>query len=583
MKSKRDFAMRYASAKRRCRRAHPSAERTSSVIAKLGATIREGMPAGGPRLLRARRDEPRLLRGEHDAWLTGLIVIVFLGLTVWWLTQETRVPDYDSATHALDAFIVRDEIARGMWAAPFTEFNTYPPLGHLIGALGVFVGGYSAGAVILALNLVFVPLLAAGCYGVGRLVGGPRAGLFAAIFALGTPMIVSEAHEAYLDPTQAALVAVSVWGILASRRFERPGIAAIAGAALGLAMLTKETSAIFVIGVVVVAVARGGWRGWHGLLAFLAVAGVIAGPWYVYHRTELHQLVLAHTSQANGAEPNPFGGLYPPFFSVKNLGWYFWDAANIQLRVGLLLLFLAGSLAAIRSCIRDWGPKNIYPEVLGGAFIAWLGMTWLTHKDPRYDLAALVYVSVLGTAWIANAGRRAKPWLVGALFASVAASFASVAFGLGGAGYELRLALPGARDTTPLGARYLTLYSTSGWLRGAPENDDGNVLALMRGLRRAGVTAVGFCCTNPIDFNIAGLGLLTYGAGLYDKGTNLPSLGPRDVFLMAHTPVPGDPPPCETLSDGIGIYAALGNPLTRTFSQFQFICPGHRPEIYGRT
>jgi 4-amino-4-deoxy-L-arabinose transferase-like glycosyltransferase len=528
----------------------------------------------------------RLARAPSDTQLTVLAVLAFLGVTVWWLTQETRVPDFDSAAHTLDSFIVRDEIARGHLTAPFTEFNTYPPLGHLIGAIGVFLGGYSTSSVILALNIVFVPLLAAGCYGVGRLVAGTRAGLLATVFALGTPMIVSEAHEAYLDPAQAAFVAVSVWAVLASRRFERLGIAALAGIGTGLAMLTKETTPVFLAGLLAVVLARGGWRHWRGLLVYALAAATVAGPWYFYHRSGVHQLLIAHSSQANTAEANPLGGTYPTLLSLKNLGWYFWDAANIQLRAGLLLLFLLGTALAIRNCIRRPSPDNLFPEVLGGAFVSWLGMTWLTHKDPRYDISALVYVAVLGTAWIATARPRARPWLIGALLATVAASFASVAFGLGGAGYQQRIALPGAYDKSPLGARYITLYSTTGWLRGAPDNGDGNVLALMRGLRRAGVGAIAFCCVNPIDFNLNGLPVFAYEAGLYNKGmvtASLATLGPRDVFLLAHAPLPGDPPPCQRLRDGTGIYAELGNPLIKPFSQYTFICPGRHPEIYGHT
>jgi 4-amino-4-deoxy-L-arabinose transferase-like glycosyltransferase len=519
-----------------------------------------------------------------DARLTAAAVVAFLGVTVWWLTQETRVPDWDSATHTFEAFAVRDQFAAGHWTAPFTGFDTYPPLGPVIGALGVFVGGYSPASVILALNLVFVPLLAAACYGAGRLVGGTRAGLLAAVFALGTPMIVSEAHEAYLDPTQAAFVAAAVWAILASRRFERWGIAALAGVATGLAMMTKETTPVFVVGILAVAIARGGWRQWRGLLAYAVPLGMLAGPWYVYHHTELHQLLLAHSSQANSAEPQPGGGSYPTLLSLKNLSWYFWDAANIQLRAGLLALFVVGTVVALRSCARHWRSENLYPELLGGAFVSWLAMTWLTHKDPRYDISALVYVAVLATAWIATARPRLRAWTTGALLATVAATFAGVAFGLGGAGYQLRIALPGARDKTSLGERYLTLYSTSGWLRGAPDNNDGNVLALMRGLRRAGIGGVAFCCVNPIDFNLAGLPVFAYEAGLQDRGTStadLASLGRSDVFLLAHAPTPGDPPPCQKLRDGTGIYAELGNPLIKPFSQYTFICPGHRPEIYG--
>jgi uncharacterized membrane protein YsdA (DUF1294 family) len=520
-----------------------------------------------------------------DAQLTVLAVLAFLGVTIWWLTQETRVPDFDSATHTLEAFAIRDQIASGQWTAPFTAFTTYPPLAPAVGALGVAIGGDSTGSVILALNLIFVPLLAASCYGTGKLVAGPRAGLLAAVFALGTPMILSEAHEAYLDPTQAAFVACAVWALLASRRFERWGVSALAGAVTGLAMMTKETTPIFLAGILLVMFVRGGWRHWRGLLVYAAAVAVVAGPWYVYHRTELHQLFLDHTSLANGAEPNPMGGVYPTFLSLKNFSWYFWNAANIQLRVGLLALFLIGLVVAVGRCVRNRTPENLYPELLGGAFVAWLGMTWLTHKDPRYDLSALVYIAVIGTAWIATARRRVRPWLTAALLASVAASFAGVAFGVGGVNASLRIALPGAYDKTSLGERYVTLYSASGWLRGPPDSSDGNVLALMRRLRRAGVQGVAFCCVNPVDFSIVGLQTLAYEAGLVDKGTStaaLASLGPKDVFLLAHAPAPGDPPPCQKI-EGTGIYAELGNPLIKPFSQYTFICPGHHPEIYGHT
>jgi hypothetical protein len=522
---------------------------------------------------------------SREARLAALATLAFLGVAVWWLTQETRTPDFDSATHTLYSFTVYERIAHGEWSALFHEWNTYPPLGHLIGAIGVAIGGHRTFAVILALNLVFVPLLAVSCYGVGRLIAGPLAGLLAVIFALGTPMIVSEAHEAYLDPTQAAFVAAAVWGILASERFRRWGVAALAGLATGLALMTKETSPVFLAGILVVVLARGGWRHWRGLLAYAILAGVVAGPWYWDHRTLVHELFLAHSATANAVEANPFGGPYPTLFSLKNVTWYFWDAANIQLRAGLLVLFLAGTVVAIRSCIKNWRPRNLYPELLGGAFVSWAGMTWLTHKDPRYDLSALIYVAVLGTAWIVALGPRVRPWLLGLLGVSVAASFASVAFGLGGAGYQLRVAAPGAHDKTALGARYVTLYSTSGWLRGAPDNHDGNVLALMRQLRRAGVKGVAFCCVNPVDFSIVGLQLFAIEAGIPDLGTSpadLATLGPHDVFLAAHVQMPGEPPPCQTF-DGVGIYAQLGNPLATPFAQAQFICPGRRPEIYGHT
>ena len=159
-------------------------------------------------------------------------------------------------------------------------------------------------------------------------------------------------------------------------------------------------------------------------------------------------------------------------------------------------------------------------------------------------------------------------------------SFAGVAFGVGGTAHKVRVALPGAYAHDPLGARHLTFYSTNGWLRGAPMQNDGNLPALMQGLRRAGVKRVDTCCVDQIDFFTWGVAVMAREGGLASP-QDPSTLGPHDVFLELHTQAPGDPPPCQRLSSGVGIYAELGNPFRTPFARSQFICPGRQPEIYG--
>jgi dolichyl-phosphate-mannose-protein mannosyltransferase len=538
----------------------------------------------------ATRLREALAASSWDARWVAIAVLASLGVTAWWLTQDTRVADFYSAIQIRFVFITHGEIAGGQLAAPFTEFGNYiyPPLGRLVGALGTFVGGENTKAAMLALNVVFVPALAVGCYGVGRRLAGTRAGLLAALFALGAPMIVSESHEVYLDPLQAAMVALSVLGIIASRRFERVGVAALAGLATALAFLTKETTPIFLAGLIAVVLLRGGWRNWRGVIAYGVVVAVIAGPWYLDHFTRLHQLV--HEAQTPPA--NPIAESTPAHTSVNNATWYFWDAANLQLRAALLLALLVGIIAAVRSAIRDRGPTNIYPELLGGLLVSYVGMTIITIKDPRYDLPALIYMAVIGTAWIPTIRIPVlRRGLTAGLIAAVAASFASVAFGLGGNGYTVRVAVGGS-DAEKLPAEgFVSVYATTGWVAGPPERNDGNVLALMRGLRRDGVRAAAFCCgrerpegevdggAERIDFNVSGLVVLAKEAGLrFDEQQG--ELRPTDVFVAAHAPIPGAPP-CQRLRDGTGIYAILGDPVGRPFSRYTFICPSHTPAIYG--
>ena len=129
---------------------------------------------------------------------------------------------------------------------------------------------------------MFVLLLALGCYNVGRLTFGPLAGVLAVVFALGSPLVIEEFHEFMLDAPEAAMVAISAWAILATDRFLRLGVCALAGVAVGLGMLSKESFAFFVAGLVLASAVRGGRRAWRGIAIFVAVALVIALPWYLY-------------------------------------------------------------------------------------------------------------------------------------------------------------------------------------------------------------------------------------------------------------------------------------------------------------
>ena len=527
-------------------------------------------------MLRAVIDSLR--RTSRDARVALCSVVGFIATTAWWLTQDNRVQDWDNGLHTLAAFVIKHQIAVGQLTRPFTDFDTYPPFGHLVGALGVFIGGPSPASVILASNVVFVPLLAAGCYGVARLAYGTSlAGLLAALFALGTPMIVSEMHEFLLDPQQAAMIAVSVWAILASDRFERPWISALAGALSGLAMLTKQTSVIFLAGLLAIVVLRGGVRNWRGMVAYAGAFAVVGGPWYLYQSGELSALVSLHAGPGAGTEA---GGIYPPRFSRKGFGWYFWDAVNIQLLVPLTIAFLIGVAIAVKACARRWAPGDLRPELLGGAFASWLGMTLITHKDMRYTLPALVYIAVLGSGWIATS-RRHRRALITALVAVVAINVIGVSTGVGS---PVRIALAGAPAGSTLEERHFTFYSPEGWLRGGPGHD-GNLLQLMRGLRAVGVRTVTFDAgsSDVIDYNTQGLQVLAIEAGLPPAPTYNPGgLGPHDAFVLRHMPQAGDPPPCQRLNDGSGVYVVLGTAYV-PFVNYTFICPGRHPLAYRRT
>jgi Dolichyl-phosphate-mannose-protein mannosyltransferase len=539
------------------------------------------VPSGFGRL------SPKLGRISGEAWLAILAMLVSFGVAVWWLSQDTRVPDWDSGLHMIDAWTVHAQWASSEWLKPFTDFNNYPPLVHIVGALGIFAGGLHTASIVLANNIVFLPLLVGGCYGVGTLAYGRRAGLLAAIFALGTPMFASEMHEFLIDPAEAALVAASVWAILASRRFERVGYSALAALLCSLGMLSKQTFPLFVAGLIVVVLLRGGWRNWRGLGAFLLVGALLASPWYLEHFSQLHALTTASTAggTAGAGAATANQGITPYRYSGANYAWYFWDLLNHQLLVPMTLLVAIGAATALWRFARHRDPNDLTPELIGGALVSFLGMTYITLKDPRYTLPALVYLAVLGTGWIATVRPRRRRWWTALVVAIAGINFVAVSFGVGS---DVFIRLPGASPTTNdtlVEARYVTFYSPDGWLRGGPVHD-GDLQSLFDGLKRLGVQQIEFDggSTNTVDFTNAGLAWFAMVAGLYAPPLdNLPAMGPHDAFVLRRAIQPGDPPPCQRLNDGSGVYVELGNPLRFPFEETTWICPGRVPPTYRRT
>jgi len=490
------------------------------------------------------------------AWGAVAVAIVFVAVTCWWLSRDRSIPIDDAGVHLSTTISVYEALSAGRLLKAFTEAAPYPPLTFLAGALGIFLGGVDVAPPIIALNLVFVPLLALGCYKVGRLAFGPSAGLLAVVFALGSPLVVEEFHELMLDAPEAALVALAVWAILATERFSRPGPSALAGAAVGAGMLSKETFVLFVAGVALVTAARGGRRAWRGIAAFVAAILVIALPWYVYELSTIHQLegeALGSSGQVSTRIP----GIAPPRLSSANLEWYFWSFLNWQLLLPLFVFAATGWVWTIVGFARRRPVSRFAVELVVGAFSSWAAITLTYVHDPRYGMPMIVYLAVFGACWIARLPRLPRAVAATALATAALANVLGVGLGLG---HPVATA-PTSLDYEQQPDRAM-LYASYGLWMGPPSRD-GDLLGLLRALRRAGTRAVGWYLEAETDteFSPPGVAVLARIAGLATVGAVDPARAGSHEALLLHRPAqPGLPPPCIELSDGSGVWVGLGGP-----------------------
>jgi uncharacterized membrane protein YsdA (DUF1294 family) len=536
----------------------------------------------------------RPLRMSGWAWGAVAVLASFVAITCWWVSRDRAVPSADAASHLITVVAYHDRLLDGDLGRLLYESGYYPPLTFLTGALAALIGGLNASAVVIGENLVYASLMALGCYQTGRLVARSAAGFLAVLFALGSPLLIEQMHVFMIDAPEAALVAVAVWLILASRRFAQLPTSAAAGVAVGAGIASKEQFVLFVAGLLVVVLLREqGWRNRRGILLFATCAFVIAAPWYL---ANLSHLGTYATAAGGGADLPPRGK--PPLVSISNAGWYLWAIVNGLLFAPLFVYAVVGTgravVAAARRPIDLRVPQpyaGLAPELLGGLLGGWLGLTLTRHHDMRYSMGLLVYLAVLGTAWIVPLRRSWRIVATAGLALAVLATTLGASFGLGG---EARVLLAGDPVVTDRSfgippPNQLTLYADHDFSVSAPRRLD-DVPGLFAALRREGITGVAW---NPAQgrggdpvFDSQGIWLLARFNGLEtiniartilvtrdQKAT--PSAGaifnvadPDHVYLRRTKTLRATP--CLTLHDGTYVYVTRGNPFDRSGQSY---CP----------
>jgi 4-amino-4-deoxy-L-arabinose transferase-like glycosyltransferase len=415
------------------------------------------------------------------------ICAIFIAISAWWLANDVRMVNTDNAKHLLIAARWQEVIRDGDLFAPFTEWAQYPPGVHLVGALAIALFGVDVSAIVLFENVVFVPLLAFGCYGTAQIAYGRQAGVLAALFAFSVPMVMSMFHVFMLDVPTTAMAALTVWLLLASDRFARADLAAAAGLAAGLGMYMKGTFFFFFLGVAGVMFLRAGWRNWKGVLAFGIVAGAISLPWYIGHLADLRGQTAGAVG-AGGAAPSIWYGSvsYPERESIANFTWYGWNLVNHQLWLPLTLFFLAGAGWAARRFVKAPRLDDYFPELLVGGLIGYLGVSWIVLKDPRYSLPCLVFVAVLGTAWIPSLPRRWRIAAIAALVGVFVVNTANLNFGVGGT----QVVKSPWTVASPLGEYSLTVLRDSGYIEGGPSKSAEPFVNMLDAAHASGITGV---------------------------------------------------------------------------------------------
>jgi len=302
----------------------------------------------------------RVVNWRYFDWAVLACLVAVITITNFvWRSVETRPPHWDMGRHLWISLIYLNQFKHLQLWQMIVGYNYYPPLFYCLTIPFYLLFGINMPAAVLS-NVLFIAILAASTYGLGRRLWNRQTGLLAAVLVLCSPMLTSQFKEYQLDAPFTAMITLTLYLVVRSEEFTNRRFSMLLGLVLGIDLLTKWTAPGVLFLPVGVSAAIGLYRAYKthssrpliNLLSVTVIAYIIASPWYL---TNLHQIKIDLLQ--NGITAGALEG-DPPVGTLASNLWYFWNLVNNQLYLLPSLLFAIGLLWSFRS--KQWG-QNLYP------------------------------------------------------------------------------------------------------------------------------------------------------------------------------------------------------------------------------
>lgn len=367
-------------------------------------------------------------------WVALALLLLFSTvLDRIWLGMDQSVPSWDDGYHLNNALGYRDFLNAGVrwfsadwWSEFLRQTTKNPPLSYVLGAWAMMLFGASSDAAAW----IFVPMnavIVASVFLLGQRLWRTSVGLWAAVFVIVMPGLRDLRLVFLIDLPLVALVTASFASLTFWHfaRTGRQGWAACAafGICLGLAMLAKPTSIIYIFAPLLMTLTFGlsghKWRKVAQAILALALCCALAAPWYV---TNLIFVLSAGTSAAVDSariegDPLPDTLAGWTYYAERLPGQITWPLLGVGLMA--VVLALLANFARRGPNLSDQTGPAAGTETGPGTrqAMVWLAVclvgsyvlvTLIPNKDSRYVTPYLPVIAVLIAAVFAEAPKYAR-------------------------------------------------------------------------------------------------------------------------------------------------------------------------------
>ncbi|MGD2206199.1 MAG: glycosyltransferase family 39 protein, partial [Anaerolineae bacterium] len=161
-------------------------------------------------------------------WVLILGLVAFHAVNNWiWLTKNVVIPGWDRPAHLGRSLAYYGALTPLSWQGLFeatVKDPIRPPLFFASATPLYWTFGTSIDVAIMV-NIAFWLVLLASIYGLGAFIGGRQLGIWGAVLTALVPLLYAMSRSFYIEFALAALVALSLYLLLASKGFQQRGAA----------------------------------------------------------------------------------------------------------------------------------------------------------------------------------------------------------------------------------------------------------------------------------------------------------------------------------------------------------------------